>query len=339
MAWGERDKMKLWDVEAGREVLSCVFDRAVASSAAFTADGKRLAAADNMGRIKVFDLATGQELRAFKGKTKELRSMAFSPDGTRLAAACLDETVQIWDPIGGQQLYTLKGRIKVINGMAFTPDGTRLAGASNDFDLKLWDAREWRPQIEAEAEALGLLQSLFTRPLPASEVRAAVERQAILSDDARRLALELLPRFREETDPKKYHDGAWPVLRHPYANAVMYREALAQAEAASRLAPDHAQGRILLGIAHYRLGRFDKGEYHAALAALERCDQDHPWTLAFLAMTQQQLGRRDDARATVARLREVKKDPRWAKNAPADAFLREASALIEGKAAAAVRSP
>jgi WD40 repeat protein/serine/threonine protein kinase len=339
LAWGERDKMKLWDVATGQEVLGCVFDRAIASSVAFTADGKRLAAADNMGRIKLFDLGTGQEVLALKGKTKELRSMAFSPDGTRLAAACVDETVQLWDLVGARELYTLKGRIKVLNGMVFTPDGTRLAGASNDNDLKLWDAREWRPQIETEAEALGLLQALFARPLPASEVRAAVERQPILSDDARRLALDLLPRFREETDPKKYHDGAWPVLRHPYANADQCRIALAQTEAAARLAPNHANGRILLGIAHYRLGRFDKEQYSAALAALERCDQDHPWTLAFLAMTRQQLGRRDEARATLARLREVKKDPKWAKNAPADAFLREAAALVEAKPAPAVRPP
>ncbi len=331
MAWGERDKVRLWDVATGQEVLGCVFDRAIASSAAFTADGTRMAAADNMGNVRLFDLGTGHELRAFKGTTKELRSLAFSPDGTRLAAACFDGTVQVWDTAGGQQLYTLKGRIGVLHGLVFTPDGARLAGGGNEREIKLWDARAWRPQIEAEAEALGLLQALFAKPLPAGEVRAAVERQAILSNDARRLALDLLPRFREETDPKKYHDGAWPVLRHPYANVSQCRFALAQTEAASRLAPDHATGRILLGMAHYRLGWFDKDEYPRALEALARCDQAHPWALAFLAMAQQQLGRPDQARATLARLREIKKDPKWAKNAAADAFLREATALIEAK--------
>jgi WD40 repeat protein/serine/threonine protein kinase len=331
MAWGERDKMKLWDVATGREVLGCVFERNLASSVAYTADGARMAAADNMGNIKLFDLESAREPRAVKGTTKELRSMAFSPDGTRLAAACVDGTVQLWDAVSGQQLYTLKGRVGILNGLVFTPDGARLAGASSDKDLKLWDAREWRPQIETEAEAMGLLQALFAKPLPASEVRAAVEKQPILSDDARRLALRLIDRFTEETDPKKYHDGAWPILRHPYANQVQCRFALAQTEAASRLAPDHANGRILLAIARYRLGRFDKEEYSRALEALGRCDADHPWTLAFLAMTQQQLGRRDEARTSLARLREVKKDPKWAKNAPAEAFLREATALVEAK--------
>ena len=59
-----------------------------------------------------------------------------------------------------------------------------------------------------------------------------------------------------------------------------------------------------------------------------------PADLAFLAMTQHQLGQPAPARATLARLREtLQQDPRWANDADAHAFLREAEALIEGDAA------
>jgi hypothetical protein len=55
-----------------------------------------------------------------------------------------------------------------------------------------------------------------------------------------------------------------------------------------------------------------------------------PDDLAFLAMTRHRLGQRAEAKATLARLREVMKQPRWAKEASAVGFLREAEGLIEG---------
>jgi hypothetical protein len=57
-----------------------------------------------------------------------------------------------------------------------------------------------------------------------------------------------------------------------------------------------------------------------------------PANLAFLAMTLHQLGKKDEARATLARLREVMKQPRWKHYAKSTDFL-EAEELIEGKAA------
>jgi hypothetical protein len=50
-------------------------------------------------------------------------------------------------------------------------------------------------------------------------------------------------------------------------------------------------------------------------------------------MTHQQLGHREEAQATLGRLREVMKQPYWEKNAEAQGFLREAEQLIEGKPA------
>ena len=52
-------------------------------------------------------------------------------------------------------------------------------------------------------------------------------------------------------------------------------------------------------------------------------------SLAFLAMTQQQLGQRDAARATLTRLRELMQQPQFKDNAEAQSFLREAETLIE----------
>jgi hypothetical protein len=61
--------------------------------------------------------------------------------------------------------------------------------------------------------------------------------------------------------------------------------------------------------------------------------ESDPSGLAFLAMSQHQLGQKEQAQATLARLREVMKQPRWAKNAEAQGFLREAEAVLKTRPA------
>src|SRR5262249_39833044 len=90
-----------------------------------------------------------------------------------------------------------------------------------------------------------------------------------------------------------------------------------------------------LGVAQYRVG-----QYPEALETLTRADRlngahsktPQPPDLAFLALTQHQLGQEEQAQATLARLREALQLPRWAKAAEAHALLREAEALLAGPA-------
>jgi hypothetical protein len=88
------------------------------------------------------------------------------------------------------------------------------------------------------------------------------------------------------------------------------------------------------------MAQYRVGQYQAAVETLARfeklnarpMDGLHPVDLAFLATGQHQLGRKEQAQATLARLREAMKELRWAKDADSAAFLREAETLIEGKA-------
>jgi hypothetical protein len=52
-----------------------------------------------------------------------------------------------------------------------------------------------------------------------------------------------------------------------------------------------------------------------------------------------ELGHKEKARATLVRLREVMKQPRWANDAGAQGFLCEAEERIEGKPPSHVRPP
>ena len=50
--------------------------------------------------------------------------------------------------------------------------------------------------------------------------------------------------------------------------------------------------------------------------------------MAFLAMVEHQLGHADRATALLARLREIMKQPQWARDPEAQAVLREAESVL-----------
>ena len=95
-------------------------------------------------------------------------------------------------------------------------------------------------------------------------------------------------------------------LADPFANVFTIETALAQMQAAFDRAPTE-DFRCKLGVAHYRLGKFQNDQYAQALELLKKCRQDRPMTLAFAAMTQHQLGHKAEARATLTQLRKLLK--------------------------------
>jgi tetratricopeptide (TPR) repeat protein len=113
---------------------------------------------------------------------------------------------------------------------------------------------------------------------------------------------------------------------------------LRYSEECCRLAPEKGAYLNTLGVAYYRLANDKK-----AIETLMRADRLNqklaeylgsiPADLAFLAMAQQRLGHVQEAHAHLKQLRERMKDPRWANSAEANAFLREAEMLLEGKKA------
>ena len=94
------------------------------------------------------------------------------------------------------------------------------------------------------------------------------------------------------------------------------------------MAPDNLNILNTLGVAYYRVGKYKK-----AIDTLGRCDklrtESIPDDLAFLAMAQHQLGQKEQARATLERLRQIMKNWPWTTNGEAQGFLRETEELLE----------
>jgi tetratricopeptide (TPR) repeat protein len=243
----------------------------------------------------------------------------------------MDHVLKVWDLATGEEALSLPSDSEVW-GVAFSPDGTLLASAGDDGTVKVWDGRPLGPETATEAacerEALGLLRFLFTRPLSKADVVESLRTWRTIRPQARRRALALAERFPDTTDPKAYHRASRSLVRQPYLNPFQYRLALRQAQTAVRLAPKQGPHHTALGMAQYRLGR-----YEDARTTLERAAKFNgggtPADLAFLALTQQQLGLTEQARTTRARLRQAMKKPQWREDEEAQALWREAEAGVK----------
>jgi Flp pilus assembly protein TadD len=132
-------------------------------------------------------------------------------------------------------------------------------------------------------------------------------------------------------DPSVLNNLAWELVRLPGVEMSGHRRALRYSEEACQLEPENGDLLNTLGVAHYRVGNYEK-----ALDVLLRSDMinairdngSRPTDLAFLAMAHQQLGHSHEAEVTLQLLRERLKDPRFAQDAGAPGFLREAEELL-----------
>jgi hypothetical protein len=319
----------LWDMATGR-LISRFDGESYQGTLAFSGDGKLAIAAPGQ-TIEIRNASTGRLISTFTGNTAPVAGLAFTPDGTRLASTSMDGMVKLWDTATGQEALVLRGHTSSVWGVAFTPDGTLLATADNDCRLNLWDARPWTPEAAIEREALGLLDSLFAKPLRKADVVDYLKNSSTIRPRSRQLALSLVDRYHEQTNPEAYHRVSWALVRQPYLNAFQYHFALLQAEHARRLDPDRQAHQIGLGAALYRTGGYR--EAIETLEKAERLNKSSPAVLAFLAMSHYRLGQQEQARAALARLREALNRPHWVKDADSTLeIVQEAQALVDSAA-------
>jgi WD40 repeat protein len=352
----------IWDATTGKAIDTLRGHDSWVMGIAFNRDGTRLASASNDDCVIVWDPATGRQVRKLNHASL-VWSATFSPDGQRLVSCSDDGTVKIWEVATGLETVTLRGHTTSVACLSFSPDGTRLATGCHDGTMRIWDARPWTKAAEVEAplerEALGRLDYLFNKPLRKSDVLDYLNKTTGITSQARRIALELAERYREETDPERYYQASWDVVRRSYLNAFQYRFALQQAKTACQLAPEQGRYRIALGAAQYRAGHYKEARptlekahllHRADLASLAGLSQQpmqmlvplcqaQPLrqavlaNLAFLAMTHHQLGQQEQAQATLVRLREAAQQAPGVKDDATRDLLRETETLLGRKGA------
>jgi tetratricopeptide (TPR) repeat protein len=256
-------------------------------------------------------------------------SVAFSPDGQRLASASSDQTVTIWDSATGKELFALKGHAGRVYGVAFSPDGQRLASANDDGFIHLWETASVSREVQHRRAASQMVADLFGQMHLRADVLERLRTLPGMNPARRQEALAVAQTY--PANPLKLNNLAWELVKLPGGDMSGHRKALRYSEEACQLEPENGDFLNTLGVAYYRVGNYEK-----ALDVLSRSEKinalrdegSRPTDLAFLAMAHQQLGHAQEAEARLQLLRERTKDPRFAKDAGAQVFLREAEELL-----------
>jgi len=143
---------------------------------------------------------------------------------------------------------------------------------------------------------------------------------------------EIFSRALAGEDATALNVASWQVVKYPHWNAELYALALRAAQAADSAEPDNRLILNTLGVAQYRVGKFEE-----ALATLRKSDRLNaevygsriPADVTFIAMSHHQLGQTGEALADLNALREIMKQDSFNDDEESQSFLREAGALID----------
>jgi len=207
----------------------------------------------------------------------------------------------------------------------------------------------------ASGQALAVLTKISespTRVLRAPALQCLLEESVslLLEPEDAKNALRSMeaalqkPSNTAETNAVALNDRAWRVVSNRTESASAYAEALGWAQVAAGVWPENGAIRDTLGVAQYRVGA-----YEDALRTLTRADHlivqaeitgrsllsvesrtrgRSPSTVAFHAMTLQQLGRRDEALQRFEQLRTLVQRSLAAGDAQSRAIFHEAEELL-----------
>ena len=138
LAVGEESGLvRIWDVATRSEEGRAQHGPISVSSAAFSADGKMLVSADEVGTIRFWELENLRPIGMMRGNV-EILSMIFFPDVRTLACGRQDGTIQIVDAITFQERMTWKAYDTYVVSLAVTPDGGTLVSGTLDAPFRIW---------------------------------------------------------------------------------------------------------------------------------------------------------------------------------------------------------
>ncbi len=124
------------------------------AAAAFSRDGKRLAADTAHAWITIWSLDDGREVRSIDvSRASGIHAVAFSPDGAVLLAGGGGGEISEWDVATGVSLYRASPHADAIRCVAYAPDGRFFASGSRDRSVRLWDARTARELLRRTGDA------------------------------------------------------------------------------------------------------------------------------------------------------------------------------------------
>jgi WD40 repeat protein/mono/diheme cytochrome c family protein len=130
--------VRLYDIDAGRDLRRFIGHTASVWAVAFSPDGKRALSGSADATVRLWDVETGREIKRLTGHEALVTTVAFSPDGRKALSGGYDHNVILWDLEAGKVAREWEGQARYVNHVAFSPDGRRALVAAEK-SLRLWD--------------------------------------------------------------------------------------------------------------------------------------------------------------------------------------------------------
>jgi WD40 repeat protein len=142
----------IFDVNAGRRLLTLRSHSGTAFTARFNGDGSKVVTSCADTKARIWRVSSGT---TFRGHEDRANSAALDPDGKTMVSASDDTTVRHWDLASGRQLKVLRVHTGPVNEAAWSPDGHLVATAGIDGISYLWKPRSTSPPIAISVVDLG----------------------------------------------------------------------------------------------------------------------------------------------------------------------------------------
>jgi WD40 repeat protein/predicted Ser/Thr protein kinase len=193
VASGGTDRtVRVWGAANRRDVAVLHGHTGVVSQLAFTADGRRLASASQLGRlsytedgtVRIWELGLQAGTSVLLGHTSYVYPVAYSPDGQWIASGSWDKTVRVWDAVTGESCAELPHPESVLD-LAFSPDSSWLvSGCHGDESLHIWNVATARLQHRFKGPGRIAIQAIAVSPDGARIAAGDADGRATIRDAA-----------------------------------------------------------------------------------------------------------------------------------------------------------
>jgi sugar lactone lactonase YvrE len=328
------DHLKMWDPHTGQPLGEFTMPSESGRCLAISRDGRRVATGGAQGIARIWDAQTGAHLRDIRGHGLYVTSVAFAADGTRLFTASLDKTVRVWNADTGEELLALKGHSQGLWSVVVSPDGNKIASAGEDGTVVIWDANLVTDEIQLARKnvqrARRAVDERFAELALASDVIESLRGGTSFDSPTLELALQIAAARGD--DPYRLIERSREICGQPHQEDSRYVEAHQYAQIACDAIPDAPELLAVLGLAEYRVRA-----YKAALETLRRCDETdrnqgsrpRPEVWSVMAMSNFQLGQREEAQAALKQAQALLQEPEWAENPVHHSLVQETAQLID----------
>lgn len=137
---GSIDKtVRIWNLEAGKNVAVLEGHTGPVPAVAISADGKRAVSGSWDQTVRTWDVRTGKCIATLKGHKDYVLGIAMTADGKRAVSCSSDKTMRVWELDTGRCIAILEGHVKSVSGVALTADGKRAVSSSSDQTVRVWD--------------------------------------------------------------------------------------------------------------------------------------------------------------------------------------------------------